>query len=174
MLTRGRTPIYSDPDGDYKLCACGERFPCEYGRRGQLTSRRDCDACRVRKARRLAADLPNIPANAPRCADCQALVGLVYGSTVTHLDAHGRCVSCARWHLKVLARAASQQPVSSPTTAATLAKVAEAMPSAVPAQNQPVAPQMADPRITSLRTRLDVNDKEAQQLLTWAKKGVPA
>lgn len=100
MLSRGKTPIFERPDGKWKRCACGNEFPCEYNGRGQMTSRALCTPCREQRARRKADDDPEVPADALRCTDCSALVGLHFGSSVTHLDSDNRCLSCAEWYRK--------------------------------------------------------------------------
>jgi hypothetical protein len=102
MLSRGRTPILNLEGQRFKICECTARFPVEFNSRGQMTSRKLCDACREKRARRHADELPNTQ-GVPRCQDCSALVGLEWG-TVTHLDENGRCQSCAEWYSKRMVR----------------------------------------------------------------------
>jgi hypothetical protein len=102
MPSRGKTPIVIQGDRRMKVCACKALFPVEYNNRGQMTSRALCDKCREKRLRRRADDLPDTE-GVPRCVECTALVGLQWG-TVTHLDAGGRCQSCAAWHAKRVLR----------------------------------------------------------------------
>lgn len=103
-LTRGRTLVYERDDRLWKRCECGAEFEAQFNSRGQMTSRKLCTPCRELRLTRKAADLPNIPADARRCVDCEAICGLQYGSSVTHLDDNGRCSDCARWEAKTYAR----------------------------------------------------------------------
>jgi hypothetical protein len=107
MFRRGPTSILVIGGEPVKLCACGDPFAAEYDARGQMTSRKLCDTCRERRVSRHADDLTDT-AGVPRCADCTALVGLRWG-TVTHLDEHGRCLACASWHAKSVARDAKER-----------------------------------------------------------------
>lgn len=74
-----------------KQCLCGNVFPVELNRRGQVTSRKLCDDCRERRSR----DELNIPPNAPRCNSCGALVGRQFGEVLNLVD--GLCQSCLKW-----------------------------------------------------------------------------
>jgi hypothetical protein len=107
MLSRGRTALIVEDGRRVKVCACGARFPAEYNTRGQMTSRKLCDACRERRERRHPED-PSDLEGVSRCGECSALVGLRWG-TVTHLDEEGRCPSCATWHAKRLVRDANER-----------------------------------------------------------------
>lgn len=98
-FSRGKVKIVRRDDGSWvKLCAdCRSPFPLEWNSRGQRTSRKLCDKCRIQHACRktLAGDLP-LPPGTPRCAECTAVVGIHLGG-VSHLDAAGNCPECARW-----------------------------------------------------------------------------
>lgn len=103
VLSRGRRTVHGEGADAYKVCSCGRRFPVERDARGQITSRVLCQACRELRQRsgwRRAGDLAHLPVDVPRCADCQAIVGLRYGSSVTHVNAAGLCPACARWAAK--------------------------------------------------------------------------
>lgn len=76
-----------------KTCGCGATFTASYEIASTLLTRTLCDDCR-KKHIRYRETAANIPANTPRCKNCDALVGAQYGS-VTHLDKDGRCPSCA-------------------------------------------------------------------------------
>lgn len=101
-LSRGKIQVV---DG-LKTCECGTKFPVEFNSRKQMTSRKLCDKCRIKRQYRRAADLPDI-AGVPRCAECLGLVGLKWG-TITHLNAAGLCTSCAKWAAKRRQREAAE------------------------------------------------------------------
>lgn len=96
----------SAPRPTSKTCPCGAVFAVEFDSRGQMTQRVYCDACRTvrRRGQRRHDRPPEFPPETPRCQECEALVGLQYG-TVTHLDSAGRCPACARWEIKRQLRA---------------------------------------------------------------------
>jgi len=88
-------PLRQSPDR-LKKCPCGERFPVEYNSRGQMTSRKWCDTCRLNSGRdRWQRKGLATTAGLPRCADCGAIADLRYAS-IAGLDTNGHCPSCAR------------------------------------------------------------------------------
>lgn len=90
------------PDPD-KRCPCGATFPAERNSRGQITSRKFCDACRQLRAEDRCPP-PPAPPDALRCVTCECLIGLQWGGQ-THADDNGNCPACARWLTQVTARA---------------------------------------------------------------------
>lgn len=97
-----------------KRCPCGREFPVELNGRGQVTTRRYCDECRrLGTHGRAEHRRPPLPPNVPRCADCEAVVGLSYGG-VSGVDARGLCPSCAEWADKRRERAAPPAPLLRP------------------------------------------------------------
>lgn len=86
-------------DGKHKRClACGDLFPVEFTRRGQMTTRVYCDACRdtkVRDTRLLPSD------DAQRCINCGILIGPGY--LAPSVDENGLCYVCSRWSRQLVA-----------------------------------------------------------------------
>jgi hypothetical protein len=129
--------------GLFKRCECQALFAVEFSRCGQLTSRRLCDDCRDDRAKRKSDVLRHVPANAPRCLDCEALVGLQYGSSITHLDDKGRCTDCAAWEKKRVNILQRRQTLALIDRLKANVAALEAQLAAEPAHSQPLTPETA-------------------------------